>query len=130
MSPFIPTNTAMAIKKRAYIKILNIKEGNALNHTVLLTGYDLTDKELAMDVKSQLGSTPVLKFTTEDDSIETNYNDSIPAWEITFKKTSLEMKIRPDKYILDVEAYTSDTDTETFADGEMEIIPKVTSRIK
>ena len=106
----------------------NIIQGDALDDEVLLEGYSLAGKKVAMDVKEDPESGPILRFRSDDGSIVIDPWGG--DWLLTFKKTSLEMKVPDGRYLLDIEAYTTDEDTRTFARGTMIIQKEITQREK
>lgn len=106
----------------------NLRRGDALNSGVLVEGYNLTGKNVAMDVRSDPESEAVLRFSSEDGSIE--IQPHIDQWILIFKKTSQEMKVEVGTYLLDIEAYSNNYDTETFGEGQMVIRHEITRRIK
>lgn len=120
----------MARIKRGTLRLRDVKRGDKMDFSVLFKGYDLAGKNLAMDVRRDASSVAVLRFSTEDGSIEVVQDIVNDGWTVTFKKTSLQMKVNAGTYKIDVEAYTTDEDTETICDGYMEIVPEITKRIK
>lgn len=103
-----------------------LRRGDAINESVLVEDYDLAGKQVAMDVREDPDAAAVLRFSSEDGSIViAPHGDD---WMLTFVKTSLEMKVPEGNYRFDIEAYTTDYDTQTFGEGEMTIAPEFTRR--
>ncbi len=130
----------MGVLKRGYLAIegeggKGIKQGDALNYS-FKTNYDLSDvgdtpRHIAMHIRQKTGGPIILELYTEDGTIaKVDEGGDIP-WKITLLKTSQETKVLTAKrYVFDIEAYTTDDDTETFIDGHIVVDPEITIRDK
>ena len=123
----------MAVIERGFMHIKNFKQGDRLYLSFEVIGYDLTDKELAMDIKRNGNSSPLVRFSSEatPPTIFSTYNAGEDKWFVTLDQTSLVMKaLRPGSYVFDIEAYSTDEDTQTFIDGRISVVAEITKRDK
>lgn len=116
--------------KRAFVRWMDVKSGDAFSKVIFIKGYDLEGKNVAMNFVKDFGRPAAVRFTTEDGSITTSYDAVNERWRLAFSKTSLQMKNLDGLYKLDIEAYTTTTDTETFADGVVYFVGEITKRDK
>ncbi len=130
----------MGLLKRGYLSIegedgQGIKQGDLLNYS-FKTNYNVGDdggtpRHIDMHIKRNPGGAAILKLSTKDGSIlKEDIGGDIP-WKITLFKASRDTKVLTEsKYVFDIEAYTTDDDTETFIDGHIKVDHEITIRDK